>query len=146
MIKNNELKNESLLINYINILFFNLKFQVVNPSSTLIKHKMAVLYLTFFLFEFPMKWPRFFEDLLQSCCREDIDNFLRVLIYICDEIGERDTPFKDELHKRNTNLKDAMREGNILQSIFKKIQEILVSHYYFLLFFNNNNFIYLIFF
>lgn len=98
------------------------------PSSSLIKHRMAILFSTFFLLEFPAKWPRFFEDLLQTCNlgRETIDNFLRVLIYICEEIGERDTPLKDEIHRRNTNLKDAMREGNILQLIFKKIQDILV--------------------
>lgn len=90
---------------------------------------MAVLFSTFFLNQFPTMWPTYFEDLLQTCNlgREGVDNFLRVLIYICDEVGERDTSSKDDIRKRNTALKDAMREGNTLQLIIRKIQNILVN-------------------
>ncbi|CAG5117342.1 unnamed protein product, partial [Candidula unifasciata] len=86
-----------------------------NPASQskpFIRNKLAQVISLAFVSDFPLRWPRFFSDIMSTLTRGPlaVDIYLRVLMGIDTEVVDRDIAHSPEEAQRNSLIKDAMRE------------------------------------
>ncbi|XP_068163534.1 exportin-T isoform X2 [Antennarius striatus] len=104
-----------------------------HPEQPFVRNKAAqVLALTFVL-EYPSLWPEFFFDLLAlvGLTPQGVDLYLRTLMAIDAEVVDRDILHSPEETRRNTLIKDSMREQcvpHLVESWFHILQTYQRSH------------------
>ncbi|XP_073507806.1 exportin-T [Phyllobates terribilis] len=106
-----------------------LQSQMLNaqPEKTFIRNKAAQVFALVFVTEFLTKWPKFFFDILSvvGVNPRGVDLYLRVLMAIDAEVVDRDIIHTPEEARRNTLLKDTMREQcipNLVESWYQILQ------------------------
>uniref|UniRef100_A0A4W3HR50 Exportin-T n=1 Tax=Callorhinchus milii TaxID=7868 RepID=A0A4W3HR50_CALMI len=82
------------------------------PEKTFIRNKAAQVFAILFITEYLTKWPKFFFDILSvvGLNPRGVDLYLRVLMAIDAEVVDRDIVHTAEESRRNTLIKDTMRE------------------------------------
>eukprot|EP00035_Acanthoeca_spectabilis_P030015 m.7342 g.7342 ORF g.7342 m.7342 type:complete len:955 (+) comp3951_c0_seq1:376-3240(+) len=83
-------------------------------ETTAIRNKVAQLLAAIFIYEFPDIWPQFFDDILSLIdvdAPASFDFFFRLLKAIDELVVDRAVTRSEDELARNTNLKDAMRQG-----------------------------------
>ncbi|XP_073411540.1 exportin-T [Dendrobates tinctorius] len=106
-----------------------LQSQMLNaqPEKTFIRNKAAQVFALVFVTEFLTKWPKFFFDILSvvGLNPRGVDLYLRILMAIDAEVVDRDIIHTPEEGRRNTLLKDTMREQcipNLVESWYQILQ------------------------
>ncbi|XP_069620796.1 exportin-T [Ranitomeya imitator] len=106
-----------------------LQSQMLNaqPEKTFIRNKAAQVFALVFVTEFLTKWPKFFFDILSvvGLNPRGVDLYLRILMAIDAEVVDRDIIHTPEEARRNTLLKDTMREQcipNLVESWYQVLQ------------------------
>ncbi|KAJ8301279.1 hypothetical protein KUTeg_020266 [Tegillarca granosa] len=86
-------------------------------EKSFLKNKLTQITALTFVVDYPERWPSFFTDLLQSLSPNPnaVDIYLRVMLAIDGEVADREINHSDEVLRRNTLIKDAMREQCIDQ-------------------------------
>ncbi|KAH7947036.1 hypothetical protein HPB52_007467 [Rhipicephalus sanguineus] len=89
------------------------------PEKVFIRNKVAQLVCWVFLWDYPVRWPSFFTDILQtlSLGPPAVDAFLRVLLAINGEIADCEIPRTAKEQDRNRLLKDNIRETHIVDLV-----------------------------
>ncbi|XP_072002720.1 exportin-T [Engystomops pustulosus] len=106
-----------------------LQAQMLNaqPEKTFIRNKAAQVFALVFVTEYLTKWPKFFFDILSvvGLNTRGVDLYLRILMAIDAEVVDRDIIHTPEEARRNTLLKDTMREQcipNLVESWYQILQ------------------------
>ncbi|OCT87510.1 exportin-T isoform X2 [Xenopus laevis] len=106
-----------------------LQSQMLNaqPEKTFIRNKAAQVFALVFVIEYHTKWPKFFFDILSvvGLNPRGVDLYLRILMAIDAEVVDRDVIHTAEEARRNTLLKDTMRERcipNLVESWYQILQ------------------------
>ncbi|KAM4747078.1 exportin-T [Rhinophrynus dorsalis] len=106
-----------------------LQAQMLNaqPEKTFIRNKAAQVFSLVFVTEYLSKWPKFFFDILSVVGLNPlgVDLYLRILMAIDAEVVDRDIIHTPEEARRNTLLKDTMREQcipNLVESWYQILQ------------------------
>uniref|UniRef100_H0WR04 Exportin-T n=1 Tax=Otolemur garnettii TaxID=30611 RepID=H0WR04_OTOGA len=106
-----------------------LQAQMLNPQpeKTFIRNKAAQVFALLFVTEYLTKWPKFFFDILSvvDLNPRGVDLYLRVLMAIDSELVDRDVVHTLEEARRNTLIKDTMREQcipNLVESWYQILQ------------------------
>nr|XP_033813574.1 exportin-T isoform X3 [Geotrypetes seraphini] len=106
-----------------------LQAQMLNaqPEKTFIRNKAAQVFALVFISEYLTKWPKFFFDILSVVCLNPrgVDLYLRILMAIDTEVVDRDIVHTPEEARRNTLIKDTMREQcipNLVESWYQILQ------------------------
>ncbi|KAG8439616.1 hypothetical protein GDO86_005700 [Hymenochirus boettgeri] len=99
----------------------------VQPEKTFIRNKAAQVFALVFVTEYLTKWPKFFFDILSmvGLNPRGVDLYLRILMAIDSEVVDRDVIHTAEEARRNTLLKDTMREQcipNLVESWYQILQ------------------------
>ncbi|KAI4901717.1 hypothetical protein NFI96_000204 [Prochilodus magdalenae] len=112
-----------------------LQMQLMNTHSEkpFIKNKAAQVFALTFIMEYPTMWPKFFFDLLSLVGLNPygLDIYLRTLMAIDAEVVDRDILHTPEETRRNTLIKDSMRENCIpalVESWYQILQTYQQSH------------------
>ncbi|XP_053572815.1 exportin-T isoform X2 [Bombina bombina] len=112
-----------------------LQAQMLNaqPEKTFIRNKAAQVFALVFVTEYLTTWPKFFYDILSivGLNPRGVDLYLRILMAIDEEVVDRDIIHTSEEARRNTLLKDAMREQcipNLVESWHQILQTYQRSH------------------
>ncbi|KAG9490373.1 hypothetical protein GDO78_005967 [Eleutherodactylus coqui] len=97
------------------------------PEKTFIRNKAAQVFALVFVTEYLTKWPKFFFDILSvvGLNPRGVDLYLRILMAIDAEVVDRDIIHTPEEARRNTLLKDTMREQcipNLVESWYQILQ------------------------
>ncbi|XP_064417764.1 exportin-T isoform X1 [Latimeria chalumnae] len=97
------------------------------PEKTFIRNKAAQVFALVFVTEYLTKWPRFFFDILSviGLNPQGVDLYLRILMAIDAEVVDRDIGHTPEETRRNTLIKDTMREQcipNLVESWYQILQ------------------------
>ncbi|KAL7857762.1 hypothetical protein AOLI_G00178640 [Acnodon oligacanthus] len=94
-----------------------LQLQLMSAQSEkpFIKNKAAQVFALTFIMEYLTVWPKFFFDLLSlvGLSPHGLDIYLRTLMAIDAEVVDRDILHTPEETRRNTLIKDSMRESCI---------------------------------
>ncbi|KAL7982628.1 hypothetical protein Chor_010226 [Crotalus horridus] len=110
-----------------------LQAQMVNSQSekTFIRNKAAQVFALLFVTEYVTKWPKFFFDILSvvGLNPRGVDLYLRILMAIDAELVDRDVVHTSEEARRNTLLKDTMRE-QCIPSLVESWYQILQTYQY----------------
>uniref|UniRef100_A0A8C5AYP8 Exportin-T n=1 Tax=Gadus morhua TaxID=8049 RepID=A0A8C5AYP8_GADMO len=106
-----------------------LQGQLMNsqPEKPFIRNKAAQVFALTFVMEYLTLWPKFFFDILSlvGLNPNGVDVYLRTLMAIDAEVVDRDTLHSTEDTRRNTLIKDTMREQcipNLVESWFQILQ------------------------
>ncbi|KAM4678621.1 exportin-T [Discoglossus pictus] len=106
-----------------------LQSQMLNaqPEKTFIRNKAAQVFALVFVTEYLTAWPKYFFDILSVVDRNPrgVDLYLRILMAIDAEVVDRDIIHTPEEARRNTLLKDTMREQcipNLVESWYQILQ------------------------
>ncbi|KAG8514161.1 Exportin-T, partial [Galemys pyrenaicus] len=106
-----------------------LQAQMLNPQpeKTFIRNKAAQVFALLFVTEYLTKWPKFFFDILSvvDLNPRGVDLYLRILMAIDSELVDRDVVHTSEATRRNTLIKDTMREQcipNLVESWYQILQ------------------------
>ncbi|CAI9605225.1 unnamed protein product [Staurois parvus] len=106
-----------------------LQAQMLNaqPEKTFIRNKAAQVFALVFVTEYLSTWPKFFFDILTvvGLNPRGVDLYLRVLMAVDAEVVDRDIIHTPEEARRNTLLKDTMREQcipNLVESWYQILQ------------------------
>ncbi|KAM9313145.1 exportin-T [Gastrophryne carolinensis] len=106
-----------------------LQAQMLNaqPEKTFIRNKAAQVFSLVFVTEYLTSWPKFFFDILSvvGLNPRGVDLYLRILIAIDAEVVDRDVIHTPEDARRNTLLKDSMREQcipNLVESWYQILE------------------------
>uniref|UniRef100_W5NIE0 Exportin-T n=1 Tax=Lepisosteus oculatus TaxID=7918 RepID=W5NIE0_LEPOC len=106
-----------------------LQSQLINaqPEKVFIRNKAAQVFALMFVTEYLTKWPKFFFDILTvvGLNPRGLDLYLRMLMAIDEEVVDRDIAHTPEETRRNTLIKDTMREQcipNLVESWFQILQ------------------------
>uniref|UniRef100_A0A9L0RKJ9 Exportin-T n=1 Tax=Equus caballus TaxID=9796 RepID=A0A9L0RKJ9_HORSE len=106
-----------------------LQAQMLNPQpeKTFIRNKAAQVFALLFVTEYLTKWPKFFFDILSvvGLNSRGVDLYLRILMAIDSELVDRDVVHTSEEARRNTLIKDTMREQcipNLVESWYQILQ------------------------
>ncbi|XP_040265104.1 exportin-T [Bufo bufo] len=106
-----------------------LQAQMLNsqPEKTFIRNKAAQVFSLVFVTEYLTTWPKFFFDILSvvGLNPRGVDLYLRILMAIDTEVVDRDVIHTPEEARRNTLLKDTMREQcipNLVESWYQILQ------------------------
>ncbi|XP_032500601.1 exportin-T isoform X5 [Phocoena sinus] len=106
-----------------------LQAQMLNPQpeKTFIRNKAAQVFALLFVTEYLTKWPKFFFDILSvvDLNPRGVDLYLRILMAIDSELVDRDVVHTSEEARRNTLIKDTMREQcipNLVESWYQILQ------------------------
>ncbi|XP_028660906.1 exportin-T [Erpetoichthys calabaricus] len=96
----------------------------VQPEKTFIRNKAAQVFALVFITEYLTKWPKFFFDILSvaGLNPRGVDLYLRILMAIDAEVVDRDIVHSSEETRRNTLIKDTMREQcipNLVESWYQ---------------------------
>ncbi|XP_019753030.1 exportin-T isoform X1 [Hippocampus comes] len=112
-----------------------LQFQVLSaqPEKIFVRNKAAQVLALTFVAEYPALWPDFFFDMLTLVGLDPrgVDIYLRTLMAIDGEVVDRDTLHAPEVARRNTLIKDAMREQcvpSLVESWFQILHAYQRSH------------------
>ncbi|XP_051974310.1 exportin-T [Xyrauchen texanus] len=105
----------------------------VQPEMPFIRNKAAQVFALTFVTEYLTLWPKFFFDILAlvGVNPNGIDIYLRTLMAIDAEVVDRDILHSPEETRRNTLIKDAMREQCIpalVESWFQIMQTYQHTH------------------
>ncbi|XP_016889997.1 exportin-T isoform X2 [Cynoglossus semilaevis] len=105
----------------------------VQPEKPFIKNKAAQVFALTFVMEYLTLWPKFFFDILSlvGLNPHGIDIYLRTLMAIDGEVVDRDIMHSPEETRRNTLIKDSMREQcipSLVESWFQILQTYQQSH------------------
>ncbi|XP_026523573.1 exportin-T isoform X1 [Notechis scutatus] len=110
-----------------------LQAQMVNSQSekTFIRNKAAQVFALLFVTEYLTKWPKFFFDILSvvGLNPRGVDLYLRILMAVDAELVDRDVVHTSEEARRNTLLKDTMRE-QCIPSLVESWYQILQTYQY----------------
>ncbi|RAM39385.1 hypothetical protein DOZ52_29575, partial [Enterobacter hormaechei] len=84
----------------------------VHPEKPFIRNKAAQVLALTFVMEYLTLWPKFFFDILAlvGLNPNGVDIYLRMLMAIDAEVVDRDILHSPEETRRNTLIKDGMRE------------------------------------
>uniref|UniRef100_A0A8C5WGZ8 Exportin-T n=1 Tax=Leptobrachium leishanense TaxID=445787 RepID=A0A8C5WGZ8_9ANUR len=106
-----------------------LQSQMLNaqPEKTFIRNKAAQVFALVFVTEYLTTWHKFFFDVLSvvGLNPRGVDLYLRILMAIDAEVVDRDIIHTPEEARRNTLLKDSMREQcvpNLVESWYQILQ------------------------
>ncbi|MGH0116589.1 UNVERIFIED_CONTAM: hypothetical protein FKN15_014789 [Acipenser sinensis] len=101
----------------------------VQPEKTFIRNKAAQVFALMFVMEYLTKWPKFFFDILTvvGLNPHGVDLYLRTLMAIDAEVVDRDIVHTAEETRRNTLIKDTMRE-QCIPSLVESWYEILHTY------------------
>ncbi|CAG7834393.1 unnamed protein product [Allacma fusca] len=107
-------------------------FHVPNlgSDSSFLKNKIAQVTALVFTQDYPTRWPNFFNDILFSCLQMGetaVDHYLRVLLAIDSEIGDKEINRTNMELQRNSIIKQAMRE-NVVNSLVDSWYTILTTY------------------
>uniref|UniRef100_A0A3Q3SUB8 Exportin-T n=1 Tax=Mastacembelus armatus TaxID=205130 RepID=A0A3Q3SUB8_9TELE len=112
-----------------------LQCQLMNaqPEKPFIRNKAAQVFALTFVMEYLTLWPKFFFDLLSlvGLSPHGVDIYLRTLMAIDAEVVDRDILHTPEETRRNTLIKDTMREQcipSLVESWFQILQTYQQSH------------------
>ncbi|VTJ65285.1 Hypothetical predicted protein, partial [Marmota monax] len=110
-----------------------LQAQMLNPQpeKTFIRNKAAQVFALLFVTEYLTKWPKFFFDILSvvDLNPRGVDLYLRILMAIDSELVDRDVVHTSEEARRNTLIKDTMRE-QCIPSLVESWYQILQNYQY----------------
>ncbi|KAK7102918.1 exportin-T-like [Littorina saxatilis] len=86
-------------------------------ERTFILNKVAQIVSLAFVFDYPSRWPSFFEDILRTLNQghKAVGMYLRVMLAIDQEVVDREVIHSAEESVRNTAIKDHMRETCVAQ-------------------------------
>ncbi|XP_051231439.1 exportin-T isoform X1 [Dicentrarchus labrax] len=112
-----------------------LQCQLMNnqPEKPFIRNKAAQVFALTFVMEYLTLWPKFFFDILSlvGLNPHGVDIYLRTLMAIDAEVVDRDILHSPEETRRNTLIKDGMREQcipHLVESWFQILQTYQQSH------------------
>ncbi|XP_029351358.1 exportin-T isoform X2 [Echeneis naucrates] len=112
-----------------------LQCQLMNtqPEKPFIRNKAAQVLALTFIMEYLTMWPKFFFDILTlvGLNPHGVDIYLRTLMAIDAEVVDRDILHTPEETRRNTLIKDTMREQcipSLVESWFQILQTYQLSH------------------
>ncbi|KAE8281121.1 Exportin-T Exportin(tRNA) tRNA exportin [Larimichthys crocea] len=112
-----------------------LQCQLMNthPEKPFIRNKAAQVLALTFVMEYVTLWPKFFFDILSlvGLNPHGVDIYLRTLMAIDAEVVDRDILHSPEETRRNTLIKDTMREQcipHLVESWFQILQTYQQSH------------------
>ncbi|XP_038565370.1 exportin-T isoform X2 [Micropterus salmoides] len=112
-----------------------LQCQLMNahPEKPFIRNKAAQVFALTFVMEYLTLWPKFFFDILSlvGLNPHGVDIYLRTLMAIDAEVVDRDILHSPEETRRNTLIKDGMREQcipHLVESWFQILQTYQHSH------------------
>ncbi|TNM91451.1 exportin-T isoform X1 [Takifugu flavidus] len=112
-----------------------LQCQLMNsqPEKVFIRNKAAQVFALTFVMDYPTLWPKFFFDVLSlvGLNPNGVDIYLRTLMAIDAEVVDRDILHSLEETRRNTLIKDGMREQcipHLVESWFQILQTYQQSH------------------
>uniref|UniRef100_A0A4W6F3H4 Exportin-T n=1 Tax=Lates calcarifer TaxID=8187 RepID=A0A4W6F3H4_LATCA len=112
-----------------------LQCQLMNaqPEKPFIRNKAAQVFALTFIMEYLTLWPKFFFDILSlvGLNPHGVDVYLRTLMAIDAEVVDRDILHTPEETRRNTLIKDTMREQcipSLVESWFQILQTYQQSH------------------
>ncbi|XP_077354867.1 exportin-T isoform X2 [Festucalex cinctus] len=112
-----------------------LQFQLLSaqPEKIFVRNKAAQVLALTFVAEYPALWPDFFFDILALVGSDPrgVDIYLRTLMAVDGEVVDRDVLHAPEETRRNTLIKDAMREQcipNLVESWFQILHTYQRSH------------------
>ncbi|XP_034382081.1 exportin-T isoform X1 [Cyclopterus lumpus] len=112
-----------------------LQVQLMNaqPEKPFIRNKAAQVFALTFIMEYLTLWPKFFFDILSlvGLNPHGVDIYLRTLMAIDAEVVDRDILHLPDETRRNTLIKDHMREQcipNLVESWFQILQTYQQSH------------------
>nr|XP_021330711.1 exportin-T isoform X1 [Danio rerio] len=105
----------------------------VHPEKPFIRNKAAQVFALTFVMEYLTLWPKFFFDVLAlvGLNPNGVDIYLRTLMAIDAEVVDRDILHSPEETRRNTLIKDGMREQCIpalVESWFQILQTYQHTH------------------
>nr|XP_057923404.1 exportin-T [Doryrhamphus excisus] len=103
------------------------------PEKVFIRNKAAQVFALTFITEYLTLWPKFFFDILALVGDNPhgLDIYLRTLMAIDAEVVDRDILHAPEETRRNTLIKDGMREQcipSLVESWFQILQTYQRSH------------------
>uniref|UniRef100_A0A8C7KFJ1 Exportin-T n=1 Tax=Oncorhynchus kisutch TaxID=8019 RepID=A0A8C7KFJ1_ONCKI len=108
-----------------------LQGQLMNsqPEKPFIRNKAAQVFALTFVMEYLTHWPKFFFDLLSlvGLNPHGVDVYLRTLMAIDAEVVDRDILHSPEEVRRNTLIKDGMRE-QVIPSLVESWYQILGAY------------------
>ncbi|KAL7867607.1 hypothetical protein SRHO_G00089910 [Serrasalmus rhombeus] len=108
-----------------------LQLQLMSAQSEkpFIKNKAAQVFALTFIMEYLTVWPKFFFDLLSlvGLSPHGLDIYLRTLMAIDAEVVDRDILHTPEETRRNTLIKDSMRE-NCIPALVESWYQILQTY------------------
>ncbi|XP_055769753.1 exportin-T [Salvelinus fontinalis] len=108
-----------------------LQCQLMNsqPEKPFIRNKAAQVFALTFVMEYLTHWPKFFYDLLSlvGLNPHGVDVYLRTLMAIDAEVVDRDILHSPEEVRRNTLIKDGMRE-QVIPSLVESWYQILGAY------------------
>ncbi|KAL6474664.1 hypothetical protein MHYP_G00182250 [Metynnis hypsauchen] len=108
-----------------------LQLQLMSTQSEkpFIKNKAAQVFALTFIMEYLTVWPKFFFDLLSlvGLSPHGLDIYLRTLMAIDAEVVDRDILHTPEETRRNTLIKDSMRE-NCIPALVESWYQILQTY------------------
>ncbi|XP_066580703.1 exportin-T isoform X2 [Amia ocellicauda] len=108
-----------------------LQSQLMNaqPEKAFIRNKAAQVFALMFVTEYLSKWPKFFFDILTviGLNPRGVDIYLRTLMAIDAEVVDRDIVHSSEETRRNTLIKDSMRE-QCIPSLVESWYQILQTY------------------
>uniref|UniRef100_A0A674BCS6 Exportin-T n=1 Tax=Salmo trutta TaxID=8032 RepID=A0A674BCS6_SALTR len=108
-----------------------LQLQLMNsqPEKPFIRNKAAQVFALTFVMEYLTHWPKFFYDLLSlvGLNPHGVDVYLRTLMAIDAEVVDRDILHSPEEVRRNTLIKDSMRE-QVIPSLVESWYQILGTY------------------
>ncbi|XP_036373657.1 exportin-T-like isoform X1 [Megalops cyprinoides] len=103
------------------------------PEKVFIRNKAAQVFALAFVTEYLTQWPKFFFDILSliGLNPRGVDLYLRTLMAIDAEVVDRDILHSSEETRRNTVIKDTMREQCIpalVESWYQILQAYQQTH------------------
>ncbi|XP_017158473.1 exportin-T isoform X1 [Poecilia reticulata] len=108
-----------------------LQNQLMNaqPEKAFIRNKAAQVFALTFVMEYITLWPKFFFDILNlvGLNPHGVDIYLRTLMAIDAEVVDRDIVHTPEETRRNTLIKDSMRE-QCIPSLVESWFQILTAY------------------
>ncbi|KAL0964906.1 hypothetical protein UPYG_G00274210 [Umbra pygmaea] len=108
-----------------------LQGQLMNsqPEKPFIRNKAAQVFALTFVMDYLTHWPKFFYDILSlvGLNPHGVDVYLRTLMAVDAEVVDRDILHTPEEVRRNTLIKDRMRE-QVIPSLVESWYQILASY------------------
>ncbi|XP_036375883.1 exportin-T isoform X1 [Megalops cyprinoides] len=104
------------------------------PEKAFIRNKAAQVFALAFVTEYLTQWPKFFFDILAliGLNPRGVDLYLRTLMAIDAEVVDRDILHSSEETRRNTLIKDTMREQcipSLVESWYQILHTFQHSHF-----------------